>query len=264
MTNGKRTEIATEAFFSAESRNNGLYESHDGGRTFQGPATDFGEHTAFTQNGPPVGIYERDPDHQVAAIQSAKQKTASVWVTRSHGRRWTKVGRSPVEMVYFTKIDPHMGDIYLGGENSSIDGRGLFRSRDNGQSWKQVFLTAGDLISYDIVRMGNTLVVATDAGAYRSLDDGSTWDYIPETDGAQHGVWVLAPSKDSNGVLFGFDSAQNVIVCHAARGPWVPLAHQLPDGAYPVSMVFDWLDKRVILSSPYQVFSYTFTKLPFD
>ena len=29
-------------------------------------------------------------------------------------------------------------------------------------------------------------------------------------------------------------------------------------------MVFDWIDKRVILSSPYQVFSYTFTKLPFD
>lgn len=113
--------------------------------------------------------------------------------------------------------------------------RGLAYSDDDGDSWTVFSITFEahpdlppdvdtDARSFSVTARNNVVFLGTDYGVYRSLDKGSTWEYIgmPETEVSIGGViqtiyigpWIYEVYLDQDGVLWA--GCQNPYIGYAS------------------------------------------------
>lgn len=116
-------------------------------------------------------------DAQLAAVQGEDV----VW-------RPTNFALLPVEgSVYWLAVDPNdalFAVVGCGSQREASCGQGVFRSLNQGLTWTQENsgLTSVNLVSIAITPAGHLFVAANDAGAFRSVDGGNTWQLTALTD----------------------------------------------------------------------------------
>ncbi|MDQ1444343.1 MAG: hypothetical protein QOI20_807, partial [Acidimicrobiaceae bacterium] len=119
-----------------------------------------------------------------------------VWRTADGGDHWVPLGdtlpSTPVGAVAIDPVDRHTvfvgtGESNTGGDN--IYGTGVYRSRDDGQTWVRVAQNiAPDSTVAHIEIAGGRIFVATSKGLFRSLDGGDSYqDVLLPTNAAGNG-----------------------------------------------------------------------------
>jgi ligand-binding sensor domain-containing protein len=80
--------------------------------------------------------------------------------------QWMPMHTNLQDKSIFTIIETNNGDVITGCET------GIYRSSDNGRTWKHVF--KGHI--NQIVASGNALITRNTTGLWRSIDQGQTWE----------------------------------------------------------------------------------------
>lgn len=107
---------------------------------------------------------------------------------------WTKTGDLPAGAVNTVVVDPTAGTVYAG-----IEGEGVYKSNDNGDTWiaANTGLT-NDLVMEIAIKSDGTLFAATNgSGIFRSIDGGASWVQTNENLGNIN-LLCVAVDKDGN------------------------------------------------------------------
>jgi photosystem II stability/assembly factor-like uncharacterized protein len=95
-----------------------------------------------------------------------------VYLSTDNGNSWTSLG---LPNTYVGSLAVSEGNLYAG----CIDGRGIFRSKNNGASWTPINtgLTANVAVLSLLVN-GSNLYAGTNAGVFHSTNNGDNWTAI--------------------------------------------------------------------------------------
>ncbi len=120
--------------------------------------------------------------------------SGGVWKTENRGVTWTPVfDNQPVYSIGCVTIDPSNPHTIWVGTGENVGGRhvgfgdGVYKSEDDGKTWKNMGLPNSNHISKIIVHPGNSDIVwvaaqgplwtsGGDRGLYKSTDGGKTWN----------------------------------------------------------------------------------------
>lgn len=115
-----------------------------------------------------------------------------LWKSTTGGSSWTKVIDNTDNIAISCLYQSTNGDLYFGtGEyfgypnNLGLQGKGIWKSSDNGSTWLQLASTTDDAFKYvsKIVGNANKIYAATYKGLRISTDGGTTWtNPIPNSD----------------------------------------------------------------------------------
>ncbi len=143
--------------------------------------------TAWTERGP-ANVPGRtrglivDPDDVTKNTWFAGSVGGGVWKTTNAGQSWTnKTPDLPNLSTGVLAMDASNSNIiYIGtGEGffnlDAIDGTGIFKSTDKGETWSLLNSTINFPDVNRIVVTGDIVVAATNNGIYRSVDGGNVW-----------------------------------------------------------------------------------------
>jgi photosystem II stability/assembly factor-like uncharacterized protein len=176
-----------------------------------------------------------DPDDPNKNTWFAGSVGGGVWKTTNAGQAWTNL--TPDLLNLSTSVlamaESNHNVIYLGtGEGffnlDAIDGTGIFKSTDRGNTWSLLSST----ISFpDVNRIAvdptneNVLCAATNGGIYRSTDGGTTWnevlneDLIQDLKATPGDFDVLYATQNSVGVWKSVDAGLSWNLANANMGP---------------------------------------------
>jgi photosystem II stability/assembly factor-like uncharacterized protein len=153
----------------------------------------------------------------------------------------------PVAVV---QVDSHHPATLLAG---TVTGQ-LFRSRDDGVTWSLIPFPAAlrctlhsiliDPESPNVYLVGVSSEITRNAGVFRTMDGGATWDQLPGLSGRQ--VWALAFWASDSQVLAA-GTAEGVFRTNDGGDHWTYLASH--DSVWPrpvVSIVFDPKDRDTL------------------
>jgi photosystem II stability/assembly factor-like uncharacterized protein len=171
------------------------------------------------------------------------------WRSTDRGRSWDFVGLPDAGAIAKIQVDPRDADVafaaVLGNPFGPNEERGVYRTRDGGESWERVLFVADSVGAVDLVmnprnprelyaafwrvqRTPWTLVDAsTDGGIWKSSDGGDTWRRLTDAGadtGLPHGVlfgriglaispadphrvWALISAADPHGGIWRSDDA---------------------------------------------------------
>ncbi len=148
-----------------------------------------------------------------ASYTDANEDLKGIYKTITGGASWSNI----VVNTSYTKqflggMGWYFGKIFVTATDVYVLGVDLWRSKDNGVTWDNLSeSTEAHVDMHDLIIRGNTTYLASDAGAYKSLDDGLTWssmEQIPST--AFYKVTTYPFAKDiyyggaqDNGTLVG-------------------------------------------------------------
>jgi len=209
----------------------GVWKSTDGGVTYK---------PVFDDHIQSIGAIKIDPSNTetvwVGTGEGWTRNSVSVgngvYKTIDGGENWTHVGLADSERITRIVIDPSDSDTvfvcatgHLWGPNEE---RGVYRTRDSGETWEQVLGVDEDTGCSDISmdpQDGNILYAGMwqfrrypdffdsggpGSGLYRSMDGGDTWEELtnglPEGEKGRIAVTV-APSRPS--VLYAVVESEN-------------------------------------------------------
>lgn len=147
----------------------GLYRSTDGGRKWASMSQGLPTGAEFYRDsiwggGPEVAV---SPNGTAVTIGS---KAGQVFRLDSLSRQWVKVGLPVKDSLSEVVADgQHPGRFYL-----SMNGGGLFRSDDDGQTWAQVSTERVAHVAVDGA-VPNRIAIGTADGVQLSADAGQTW-----------------------------------------------------------------------------------------
>jgi len=143
-----------------------------------------------------------DPEDETHSTWFAGSVGGGIWKTTDSGKNW--VDKTPfhpnlaVTALVMSEANPQV--IYAGtgegfGNVDAIQGDGIFKSEDKGETWVQLASTAKNAGFKYINRMivdpenEKNLVVGTKAGIYRTIDGGVTFSAVfPKTPGSVHQI----------------------------------------------------------------------------
>jgi photosystem II stability/assembly factor-like uncharacterized protein len=199
----------------------GVYRSNDGGKTWNNVGLKDSRHIGK------VIVHPTNPDVAfVAALGHAygKNTERGIFRTRDGGKNWEKVfyldDRTGGIDIVFDPQNPHVlfAAMWEGYRtpwtlNSGGDKDGLYRSNDDGTTWKRVEgngMPEGPLGKIGVAVSGAdsnvvyALIEAKKGGLYRSDDGGTNWALINDDHRFRQRAWyfthVWADPKDSNKV----------------------------------------------------------------
>jgi photosystem II stability/assembly factor-like uncharacterized protein len=137
----------------------GLYESTDFGDTWKNIYSSAGSNIIFS--GASVFISSLD------GVLYADSLTGN-WTYRNQG-----INELSIKSIIINKLNnQHYGEIFIGDERSRI-----YKSTDNGNSWKFLFKTNGASVSdFVIGKQGDIFAATIWGGIYHSSDDGENWN----------------------------------------------------------------------------------------
>lgn len=141
-----------------------------------------------------------DPEDETHSTWLAGAVSGGIWKTTNSGKSWVDLTASlpnlAVTALAMSDANPQV--IYAGtgegfGNVDAIQGDGIFKSADKGESWVQLESTTRNLGFRYINRLiadpqnENNLVVATKTGIYRTTDGGETFSAVyAKTPGSVH------------------------------------------------------------------------------
>lgn len=182
------------------SASGGIFKSTDNGATWtavfdeEGPSLSIGD----------IAIAPSDPDIVWAGTGEANNRQSSSWGNGVYksvdgGETWIHMGLKETHHIGRIVIDPRNPDVVfvaalgkLWGPNAE---RGLFRTKDGGQTWEKILYANENTGAVDVAIENNGRVVyaalyqrrrrawgfvggGPDSGLYRSLDGGDTWQKL--------------------------------------------------------------------------------------
>lgn len=152
-----------EAMYLA-SRENGLFFTYDGGKTWQQQAAPL--NTGFI-----YGVAVHPQNKCIIYATNGRQ----LFKTDDCSRHWTEIYRESradvlITSVAFNNFMPFA--VYLGESNGD-----LLQSLDGGQSWNVLIRLGTRLVtvSPSHLQSGLIYVISRDNGIYRTLDNGASW-----------------------------------------------------------------------------------------
>lgn len=95
---------------------------------------------------------------------------------------WVPVWNEFKGKALFCMLETQQGDIFVGSD------AGLFKSVDNGKSWKKVYDAA---LVFSLAEHDNVIIGGSDIGIIRSSNKGEDWESIIKQDGPTHSVKYL-------------------------------------------------------------------------
>ncbi len=198
-----------EAYFGAVG--GGLWKTTDGGTTWR-PVTD-GQLDSSSVGA--VAVAESNPDVVYigmgeACLRGNVMQGDGVYKSTDAGETWTHMGLADSEVVAKLRIHPTNPDLVyaavLGHVAAPHDERGVFRSRDGGQTWERVLFRDDKTGAVDLVMDPNDPDVLYAAfweayrvswqmssggpgsGLFKSTDGGDTWTELTHNTGMPNGV----------------------------------------------------------------------------
>lgn len=125
-----------------------------------------------------------------------------MWRSTDRGRSWSFAGLEDAGLIAKIQVDPRDADVAfvaaLGNAFAKNDERGIYRTRDGGESWERVLFVADSVGAVDVVmnpknprelyagmwraeRKPWTLVDASeDGGVWKTMDGGDTWTRLTD------------------------------------------------------------------------------------
>jgi len=148
--------------------NRGLYRSDDWGASWSSSGNGLPEQLATA-----LIVIQADPETLYAVVKG------SVWASFDGARSWASRGAE----IFQSSIDAlatdsrHRGRIFAAGRDR------LFRSDDGGDVWQEFGKPLPDVNTevHAIAASDEAIVLATDRGIYRSIDNGEKWTLITES-----------------------------------------------------------------------------------
>ncbi|HEV8231543.1 MAG TPA: glycosyl hydrolase, partial [Thermoanaerobaculia bacterium] len=223
----------------------GIWKTVDGGSNWE-PISDKDFKTGSVGA---IGIAESDPNVIYVgmgepAIRGNVSHGDGVYKSTDGGKTWRNVGLKETYQISRVRVHPKNADLvyvaaqgHVWGSNSE---RGIYRSKDGGNTWDKVLFVsdktgACDLVMdptnprilyagfWQVYRKPWTLVSGgPESGVYRSTDGGDTWKKLSERlpDGAvgivgvaisparPERVWAIIESKEKGGVYRSDDGGE--------------------------------------------------------
>ncbi|MDY6800970.1 MAG: T9SS type A sorting domain-containing protein [Bacteroidota bacterium] len=189
----------------------------------------------FVQRGPAnVGGRTRglivDPDDQTHNTWYAGAATGGVWKTTDGGHNWTcltdefpnlsantlAMAASNTQVIYAGTGESFPGGTYL-------EGNGIFKTTDKGESWTQLASTTNnDYFAY-INRLvvdpnnENIVIAATEEGIMKSTDGGLQWDTVYTN---ANGVEDLVTNPNDFNILYAGVNSYGILKSNDAGENW--------------------------------------------
>src|ERR1041385_6219971 len=189
----------------------GLWKTADGGLTWR-PVTDGQIHSSSVGA---VAVAESNPDIVYigmgeAALRGNIMQGDGVYKSIDAGKTWTHAGLADSQVVSKIRVHPWNADIVyaavLGHPYGPNTGRGVFRSKDGGETWEKVLYKSDHVGAVDLCmdpHDPNLLYAAIwdanrtswsltsggpDSGLYKSTDGGDHWTDLTRYPGMPKGV----------------------------------------------------------------------------
>ncbi|MEM9833554.1 MAG: FlgD immunoglobulin-like domain containing protein [Bacteroidota bacterium] len=202
-----------EYYFGATG--GGLWKTTDGGTEWF-PVTD-GQLNSSSVGA--VAVAPSDPDRIYlgmgeAQLRSNVMQGDGVYVSQDGGTSWQHSGLAQTRTISRLRVHPENPDVVyaaaLGDPFKPNPERGIYRSRDGGQSWDKILFKNDSTGACDLVIDPNNpeVLYATlwqvyrkpwvlwsggiGSGLYKSTDGGETWQEISRNPGLPSGVWGKA------------------------------------------------------------------------
>ncbi len=161
-----------------------LVSSSTRGRVYMGGLSglhrsdDWGESWVTVGEGLPEGrasaiVVVRDRSEQVGVVAGGR-----FWMSTDAGRSWQRrdlgLSEREIEVVALDPADPNRLWSIAAGQ--------VFRTDDQGQRWRVLGVPLPDqpANSHGLTVVDHVILVATDRGLYRSLDDGARWSLLSD------------------------------------------------------------------------------------
>jgi photosystem II stability/assembly factor-like uncharacterized protein len=166
-----------------------------------------------------------------------------MWKSTDAGDTWARIGLEDSQHISRIRIHPKNPDLVyasvMGHLFGSNDERGIFRSKDGGQSWEKVLYVSDEVGAVDlamdptnarilyasfwrILRTPYSLESGGEgSGIYKSLDGGDTWEEITRNEGLPQGdigISGIAVSPSNNKNVYAIIEAENGGVFRSTDG----------------------------------------------
>ncbi len=136
------------------------------------------------------------------------------WKTEDAGKNWRSIGLENSRHIPRMRIHPRNPDLVyaavLGDLFKSSEERGVYRSKDGGNTWERILFVNADAGAVDLVMDPNNSKVlfastwrirrtpyslesgGEGSGLYRSTDGGDTWEMLNDKPGFPKGIWGIS------------------------------------------------------------------------
>lgn len=196
------------------STGGGVWRSKDGGQTW--------ENISDGSFGGSIGaVAVSEYDNNVIYVGGGEKTVRGnvsygygMWRSVDAGKTWTSIGLDNSRHISRVRIHPRnpdlvyaavMGDLYKSSEE-----RGIYRSKDGGQSWERVLFANADAGAVDLIMdPGNPRILyastwrirrtpySLESGGegsalWKSTDSGDTWTNISTNEGLPEGTWGIS------------------------------------------------------------------------
>lgn len=214
----------------------GIYKSSDSGASWSSISDDFNSDEGYVWD---IAMDPNDSATLYAAINTRWGLGGGVWKT-SNGGSTGEAGRISSHDVLDVVVQPN-GDVLIG---TTVDyqwaqpGGGVFRSSNGGTSWTRILdqavvsqvvahPTDQDIVFAGVQHPWNGMQ-GTNAGVYRTMDGGETWEHL--TDGLNHGhIMVLRLNTHDPTQLWAGTNGGGVFALDEATADLPQLRAVLPD-----------------------------------
>ena len=211
----------------------GVWKTHNGGVTWNNVSDGY-----FGGSVGAVAVSEWDPNVVYAGLG---EKTVrgnvspgdGLWKSTDAGDSWTKMGLEGTQHISRIRIHPTNPDLVyvaaMGHLFGSNEERGVYRSRDGGQTWERILFVNLDVGAVDLAmdptnprilyasfwrvrRTPYSLESGGEgSGLYKSIDGGETWELLSENEGfptGTLGIIGIAVSPTNNQNLYAMVEAE--------------------------------------------------------
>ncbi len=149
-----------------------IFKSADGGQSWQDISEGLPENSqrdAFITNESGVHLRAGDVTYHSMPNSKAPFWTKEIFPDKNSNIKWAAMYANSQEQDVRTVFESSTGTVFIGRDN------GLFKSTDNGKTWKQV-QSGGWVIK--LVESKGIIVATSQRGIIRSTDEGENWETV--------------------------------------------------------------------------------------